>query len=100
VPKGDTGAVGAEYKAIVKTEPIVQVEDWDKLFAYVKKHDAFELLGRSLNMAAVAEHMDKLNEKRDIENAKLAEKAKPLKPRLLLPGTKLFNVVKLSVTKK
>jgi len=95
----DGGAVGDRYKAIVKLEDTFQVEDWDKVWAYIKKNGAFELLARALNMAAVAEHTDRLNEKLDIANAKIDD-PKKRKPRKMLPGIKVFTISKLSVTKK
>ena len=77
LPKGDTGASGAHHKVQVRTEDIPQVEDWDKLYAYVKKNNAFDLLQRRLNPKAV---MERLEDKKKV------------------PGTKMFTAVKLSLT--
>lgn len=98
VPKGDQGAIGTRYKGVVKTSDVFQVEDWDKFYAYIKKNNAFELLNRALNQAAVTEHTDALNEKLDMANARQEDPAKR-KPRKMLPGVKTFKAVKLSVTK-
>lgn len=109
VPKGDAGAVGKRFKGIVKTELQYTAEEWDKLYAYIRKEGAFDILNRALNQEALRLRTDDLNLKIDKENeriaaanAKLPAKSKdrkPLKPRKMLPGVGTFNVVKLSVTK-
>lgn len=78
LPKGDTGACGKHHKAVVYTESIPRVEDWDKTYAYIKRHNAFELLQRRLNAAAVKERL---------EDGKQ------------IPGVGSFSVVKVSLTK-
>jgi hypothetical protein len=78
LPKGDTGACGKHHKAVVVTEDIPRAEDWDKVYAYIKKHNAFELLQRRLNSAAVKERL---------EDGKK------------VPGVGSFTAVKVSLTK-
>lgn len=78
LPKGDTGACGKHHKAVVVTEAIPRVEDWDKTYAYIKRHNAFELLQRRLNAAAVRERL---------EDGKT------------IPGVGSFTAVKVSLTK-
>lgn len=95
----ERGAVGKEYKAVVVPEDVIQVEDWDKFYDYIHKNKAYELLNRMLNKAAVAEHMNELNKAVDAQNEKLRAKGAKEKPRKLLPGTKVFRALKLSVTK-
>jgi hypothetical protein len=87
----DGGAVGRRYKAIVKTEEVYQVEDWDKLYAFLKKTGEFDLLNRALNQAAVKERVAM----QDPPTGKRGENWKPKLP----PGVTTFRAVKLSVTK-
>lgn len=98
VPKGDKGAIGSRYKGVVKTESIFQVDDWEAFYAWIKKNDAFDVLNRALNQAALGDRVDVLNEKLDAANLKVAD-PKARKPRKLPPGVKTFTAVKLSVTK-
>jgi hypothetical protein len=99
IPKGDGGVVGDKFKAIIKVEDTFQVEDWEALWKYIVKNQAWELLMRSINQAAVREHTDALNAKLDVANAKIEDPRKR-KPRKMLPGIKTFSISKLSVTKK
>lgn len=99
VPKGDAGAVGQKYKAIVKNAETFQVEDWDKFYAWIKKNEAWDVLQRAVNQSALGDRVDVMNEKLDIGNAKVAD-PKARKPRKYPPGIKLFTYPKLSVTKK
>lgn len=98
VPKGDSGAIGARYKGVVKTDDMFQVEDWQAFYKWIKANDAFDVLNRAINQAALGERVDGLNEKLDLANAKATDPAKR-KPRKLPPGVKIFKAVKLSVTK-
>ena len=81
LPKGDTGAAGKHHKVAVRTEQIPQIDGdnggWEKLYAYIKRTGSFDLLQRRLNPKAV---MERLEDKKKV------------------PGTKLFNVVKVSLT--
>lgn len=78
LPVGDRGAIGHVYKALVTSEPKPTPEDWDKIYAYVKKRDRFDLLGKSLNAKAVTEMWD--NDKK-------------------VPGVGVFHAKKVSITK-
>lgn len=99
VPKGDTGVIGSKYKGVVKTADVHQIDDWSAFYAWIKKNDAFEVLNRALNQAAVEEHTEALNAKIDAANAKLGAGDPKRNPRKMLPGVKTFKAVKLSVTK-
>lgn len=79
LPKGDTGASGSHHHVSVYTDAVPRAEDWDKVWAYIKKTGNFDLLQRRLNDAAVKERWD--------DGKKL-------------PGIVPFNVVKVSLTKK
>ena len=85
------GAVGKRYKALVKTEEAFTVEDWDKLYAHIKKTGEFDLLNRALNQAAVKERVA-------MQDRPAGKKGESWKPKLP-PGVGRFNIVKLSVTK-
>lgn len=49
---------GAHGRATYKTKTIYNVVDWTKLYAFIKKNDAFHLLQKRLAVAAVAERLD------------------------------------------
>lgn len=89
VPKSSNGVMGKEYKAVVITEDVPQVEDWTAFYAYVHKNKAFDLLNRAINKKAIEERHADLKPK-TVAGKKVAA---------LLPGIKLFKAVKLSVTK-
>lgn len=91
VPKGDAGAVGKRFKAIVVTDDVYQVEDWEAFYKHLKKTGEFDLLNRALNQAAVKERVAM----QDRPTGKRGENWKPKLP----PGVKIFKAVKLSVTK-
>lgn len=76
--KTEGGAVGKRFKGIVVKEDVPQVDDWPVFYAHIKKTGGFDLLNRALNKAAYKER---------------AEQGK------VVPGTKIFPVLKLSVTK-
>lgn len=78
LPKSEGGAMGKFAKVRVYTEPVPTVEDWEKLYTYIKKNDAFDLIQKRLSPAAVEERW--------------AAKKK-------VPGVGTFNVVKISLTK-
>lgn len=99
VPKGDTGAIGAKYKGVVKTSDVYQIDDWQAFYGWIKKNDAFEVLNRALNQAALEEHVETMSAKIDATNAKLPAGDPRRKPRKMPPGVKTFKAVKLSVTK-
>lgn len=78
LPVGDKGAIGQKYKAVVTSDEKPTADDWDKIYAYVKKRDRFDLLGKSLNAKAIQEMWD--NDEK-------------------VPGVKVFHAKKLSITK-
>ena len=79
LPKSEsTGAVGKLAKAIIRTSPKPQVEDWDKFYAYIAKTKRWDLLQRRVGEKAV---MDTWEAKKQI------------------PGVKAITVVNVSVTK-
>ena len=56
--KLDVAASGDHRVAIIKTrEP--QVEDWEAFYAYIKKHNAFELLHKRVSAPAWRERTEK-----------------------------------------
>jgi len=78
VSANEGGVVGKRYKGVIIRETIPVVEDWDALYAHVKKTSGFDLLNRALNRVAVKERFD-------------AGK--------VVPGVGTFQAKKLSVTK-
>lgn len=84
--KGDAGAVGKHHKVVVKTEDVPQVKDWESFYAYVKANNAFDLLQRRINPAAVKDREEAL-----LENKRAKNKT--------IPGIEKFKAVKLSLTK-
>lgn len=85
LPKGDTGASGKHHHISVYTDPVPQIKEPDKLFAYIKKTGEFDLLQRRVNAAAVKERLG---------DAKFVKKFGGV------PGVEMFPVVKVSLTKK
>jgi len=56
LPKSEaTGAAGKIARVSVVTKTVPRAEDWDKVYAFVKKEGRFDLLQRRLNDGAVAE---------------------------------------------
>lgn len=76
--KDSTGAAGKHHRVQIVPKEIPQVEAWDKLYPYIKKNDAFDLLQRRLNEAAVRERLE--NKKK-------------------IPGVILFPTKSVSLTK-
>lgn len=78
----DTGAAGLRYRAQVRTEDKPQVSDdkggWPALWAYIKKHDRFDLLQKRLGEKAIADMWDAGES---------------------VPGVAVVHVPKLSITK-
>ena len=85
------GAVGKRFKALVKTEDVYIVEDWDAFYKHLKKTGEFDLLNRALNQASVKERVAM----QDRPAGKRGENWKPKLP----PGIGKFVAKKLSVTK-
>lgn len=89
--KSSSGAIGKRYKAVVVTQDIYQVEDWEKFYAHIKKTGEFDLLNRAVNQAAVKARV----EAQTRPSGKRGENWKPKLP----PGMVRFPATKLSVTK-
>jgi hypothetical protein len=53
-----SGVAGSLARAAVVTKKIPVVEDWDALYKYIKKKNAFDLLNRALNTAACTERLE------------------------------------------
>ena len=59
LPKSNAaGVTGKLARVTVSNKSTPQVKDWDAFNAYVKKHNAFELLQRRLSVAAVEERLE------------------------------------------
>jgi hypothetical protein len=79
LPKDDaTGVRGKVAQVVINTKSVPTAQDWTKIQAYIRKNDAFDLLQRRLNDAAVMER---------IEHGKK------------VPGVGTYNVVSVSCTK-
>lgn len=79
LPKSEaTGTSGKLANARITTKPVPAVEDWDKLYEFVRKKKRFDLLQRRLNDEAVKEMWDRGE---------------------AVPGVGVFNAVDVSVTK-
>jgi hypothetical protein len=85
IPKGDSGAVGKNYKAIRTEDTKYSIADDAEFYAYVKRTGAFDLLNRAINQRAVKERLE------DTKFVKKFPKG--------VPGTKGYKVLGLSVTK-
>lgn len=72
------GAAGKSGTIKIKRSVVPNVVDWDKVYAYIKKNDAWELLHRRISVTACKERWDN---KKDV------------------PGVETFTKVGLSVTK-
>lgn len=79
LPKSEAGGIAGKLARVsVVTKAVPRVEDWDKLYAYIKKKGEFELLQRRVADTAVQERWE-------------AGKA--------VPGVASFDVVTLSMNK-
>lgn len=79
LPRSDaSGIAGKIARVQIKANPTPVVDDWDKFYAYVKRHNAFELLQRRLNETAVKERWE---DKKQV------------------PGVGVFQAKKVSCTK-
>jgi hypothetical protein len=58
MPKTDSGAAGKYARVSVVTKQVPQLKDDAAFFAYVKKHNRFDLMQRRLADAAVKEMWD------------------------------------------
>lgn len=73
------GAKGKKATAGVSRNTVPSVKDWDKLYAYVKKTGAWDMLQRRVSATAYRERLD-------------AKK--------VVPGVEPFEVIKLSLQKR
>lgn len=79
LPKSEaSGVAGKVARVSVVTKKVPQVQDWDKLYAHVKKTGAFELLQRRVADGAVKERWDQGKE---------------------VPGVITFNATTVSINK-
>lgn len=79
LPKSEaTGAAGKLARVTVVTKDVPQVKDWEKFYAYVKRHNAWDLMQRRLATAAVTERWEAGKE---------------------VPGVEAFQAVTLSINK-
>ena len=53
-----TGFAGKLARVSVENKPVLRVLDWEKLYSYVKRHNAFEMLQRRLSDKAVRERLE------------------------------------------
>lgn len=59
LPRSDaTGISGRVARVQITIKAVPQVEDWDKLYAYIKKNGAWELLQRRLGEKAAQERLE------------------------------------------
>lgn len=59
LPRSDaTGIAGRVARVQIEIKPVPQVADWDRLYAYIKANDAFELVQRRLGEGAAKELLD------------------------------------------
>lgn len=80
LPMSDAeGVTGRQAKVVIQTKSVGAVKDWTKLYAYISRHKAFELLQKRLSDRAVKDRWD------DGKS---------------IPGVEPFNIKKVSVTKK
>ncbi len=79
LPKSDaTGVAGKIARATVESKRVPQATNWDQVWAYIKKNNAWELVQRRLSNEAVKERWD-------------AGKK--------IPGVEVFNAVTVSLNK-
>lgn len=79
LPKGEaSGVSGKVARVSIGSKDVPQAENWDLLYAYIKKTNSFDLLQRRLSDAAVGERLD---------------------AKVKIPGIKLFKVVTVSLNK-
>ena len=80
LPKSQmSGVAGKLARVSVETKQVPTVEDWDKLYDYIKKSGNFQLLNRALNVAAAIEILEETKKK--------------------IPGVAMFGAVTVSVNK-
>lgn len=79
LPKSEaTGAAGKLARVTLVKKEVPQVENWDKLYAHIKKTGEFELLNRALSKSAVEDRWE--NKKK-------------------VPGVTAFTAISVSINK-
>jgi len=73
------GAKGKRATAGLTRQTVPNVKDWERLYGYIKKHDAFELLQKRVSGTAYRERLE---------------------AKEVIPGVEAFTLTKLSLTKK
>ena len=73
-----SGVAGRLARVSVESKEVAQVDNWDSFYAYVKKHNAFELMQKRLSLKAVDE--------------RIADGVK-------VPGVKMFKLKTVSINK-
>ena len=58
LPKGDGGAVGKNYKAMVVASDIPTVKEWSDFYKFIVKTKRFDLLQKRLSTAGIVEYWD------------------------------------------
>lgn len=82
LPKSEASGVSGELaNAKVQRKTVWQADDWGKIQKYIRKTGEFDLLGRSLNQAAIQERVD------------------AAKGKCKIPGVVAFEAIKVSCTK-
>lgn len=68
LPKDSGGAVGKHHKIETYNKTKLVVKDWDRLYAYIRKNNKFELLQRRLGETACQELIDDKKKVPGVEN--------------------------------
>jgi hypothetical protein len=59
LPKSQTSGIAGKFARVqIEIKPVPQVKDWPGIYAYIKKHGAFELLQKRLAEGAVKERLE------------------------------------------
>ena len=78
LPKSQASGISGRVAHVqITTKVVPRVEDWDKLYAHIKKTKAWDLLQRRINTGAVKERWENQKD---------------------IPGVGTFNVVSVSCT--
>jgi hypothetical protein len=79
IPKSEaTGVAGKLARVSVTSKKTPQVKDWVAFHAYVKKNDAFDMMGKTIKKEAIEDRLEK---------------------GVKMPFIEMFNVLSLSVGK-
>lgn len=52
------GVAGTKYRVTLKEAAIPVVKDWEKVYEYIKKYDAFDILQQRLSPVAIRERRE------------------------------------------